>query len=268
VTEDSSITLQTVIDQFKNISPELGKALIFKRDGEIVASIENNIKEDQAQKIASSYDEIAKESGIIGGLETLSIQGPNNQLEITSANNHYLAALASRAAEEKMVKALACVIVPTVIKLLDRGELISTKNKSPEVVPPSEDIAVAEPTAPEEPIHVESPPKEPLITPEPVIPKPPVNQLLVERIGGLLVPSDAVRVDAELVAKWHDLYGGRAITQLKVETLEGRSLKCKFKPMREAEVNLKGIIQIPERILHFLGTGEGKLVTVKPVVAT
>ena len=91
---------------------------------------------------------------------------------------------------------------------------------------------------------------------------------MVEKIGGLLVASDVVRVDVDVVAKWSELYGDREISLVNVETLEGKSAVCKFKPMKEAEGNAKGIIQIPEKILQTLGTGAGKLVMVKPFIPT
>ena len=120
MTEETSITLQTVISEFKNISPEVTKAFIFKKDGEILASIEGNVEEEHAKKIADSFDEIASQAAVIGGLELVAVQGVSTQLEISSTNNSYLATVASRAADEKMVKALTRIIVPTVIKLLDQ----------------------------------------------------------------------------------------------------------------------------------------------------
>jgi len=264
VAEDSSITLQTVIEEFKNISPELSKAFIFKRDGEIIASIEDNVVNDQAKKVAASFDEIAKQSEVIGGVEMLSIQGVNSQLKITSTNNRYLATVASRAADEKMVKALAYVIVPTVIKLLDQ---IDSGGKPADQVQAAVKETGTPTQSPEEPNQV-SFPSIPAASSEQVIPKPPVNQFMVEKIGGLLVASDVVRINTELVHKWSELYGDREITQVNVETLEGKSVVCKFKPMKEADGSVRGIIQIPERILQTLGTGEGKLVMVKPFVST
>ena len=120
VTEETSITLQTVISEFKNISPEVTKAFVFKKNGEVLASIEGNVEEEHAKKIADSFDEIASQAAVIGGLELVAVQGISTQLEISSTNNNYLATVASRAADEKMVKALTRIIVPTVIKLLDQ----------------------------------------------------------------------------------------------------------------------------------------------------
>lgn len=98
------------------------------------------------------------------------------------------------------------------------------------------------------------------------LPEPPVNQFMVEKTGGLLVPADTVRVDSEVIAKWNDLYGDKQIAQVHIETLEGKTTTCKFKPIKETNHNAKGIIQIPEKILQALQTSKGKLVIVKPVI--
>jgi hypothetical protein len=89
---------------------------------------------------------------------------------------------------------------------------------------------------------------------------------MIEKIGGLLVPADTVRVDSEVIAKWNDLYGDKQIAQVHIETLEGKKTNCKFKPIKETNHNAKGIIQIPEKILQALQTSKGKLVIVKPVI--
>lgn len=257
--------MQTVINEFKNISPEVTKAFIFKKDGEILASIEGNVEEEHAKKIADSFDEIATQAAVIGGLELVAVQGVSTQLEITSTNNSYLATVASRAADEKMVKALTRIIVPTVIKLLDQVNP-SPSNQPSDAAKLAVNEAEDAVTPPEEPNRTGLRIDSSMQSSEQALPKPPVNQFMVEKIGGLLVASDVVRVDADVVAKWSELYGDREISLVNVETLEGKAAVCKFKPMKEAEGNAKGIIQIPERILQTLGTGAGKLVMVKPFI--
>ena len=101
---------------------------------------------------------------------------------------------------------------------------------------------------------------------EPMLPEPPVNQFMIEKIGGLLVPCDIVRVDSEVIAKWHDIYGDKEITQVHIETLEGKAIICGFKPIKETSHNGKGIIQFPEKVLQALQTSKGKLVIVKPEI--
>jgi predicted regulator of Ras-like GTPase activity (Roadblock/LC7/MglB family) len=267
VTEASSTALQTIIREFKNISPELTSAFIFQKDGKILASTEA-LTEDQAKRLGDAYNDIADQAEVIGGLEALTIQGVGSQLSITSMNNCYTVAVSSLAADEKVIKALTCVIVPTVMKLLDQISPALPSNQLFDIEK-SEIKQVEETVQPaEEPTPMEPVPDVPDVTSEPIFPRPPVNQFMVEKLEGLLVASDTVRVDKDVVAKWRDLYGDKEITQVNVETLEGKAVICKFKPMKEADGNAKGIIKIPERILQILETGEGKLVIVKPVIFT
>lgn len=75
-----------------------------------------------------------------------------------------------------------------------------------------------------------------------------------------------MRIDSEVIAKWHDIYGDKEITQVHIETLEGKAILCGFKPIKETSNNGKGIIQFPEKVMQALQTSKGKLVMVKPEI--
>jgi len=107
---------------------------------------------------------------------------------------------------------------------------------------------------------------EPEIDTEPLLPEPPVTQLIVENIGGLLVPSDTVRIDNEVITQWNELYGDKKISEVTIETLSGKTTRCKFKQIKKSKDAGKGIIKMPEKIQLTLETSQGALVTVKPVV--
>jgi hypothetical protein len=107
---------------------------------------------------------------------------------------------------------------------------------------------------------------EPEVNPEPLLPEPPVNQFIVENLGGLLVPSDTVRIDSAVIVQWKDLYSDKKIEEVDVETLNGKTTRCKFKPIKGSKYEGKGIIQMPEKIQLTLQTTKGELVMVKPVV--
>jgi len=267
VTEAYSTALQTIINEFKNITPEITNTFIFKKNGEIVASTETT-NADQNKKLIAAFNDIADRAENIGGVETLAIQGADSQLSITSMNNHYLVNVSSCAADEKIVKTLTNVIVPAVVKLVDKiselsgNELLQAKN--PEVKPVEEIVLPDEQTTQSESILDMSA----SFSSEPMLPEPPVNQFMIEKIGGLLVRCDIVRVDSEVIAKWHDIYGDKEITQVYIETLEGKSIICGFKPIKETSHNAKGIIQFPEKVLQALQTSKGKLVIVKPVITS
>lgn len=180
--------------------------------------------------------------------------------------NLYLAMVSTRAANQKIVNSLCHVIVPTVVKLMDpfpspekaiatsEPELAETKTKKETALQTEEDDP-----------HPKSDASAPL-DPERFLPQPPVNQFMIEKISGILVQADTVRVGGEVISQWHELYGDKQITHVNIQTLDGKTATCKFKPIKEEKGNTKGIIQIPEKILQTLQTSKGKLVMVKPVI--
>ena len=267
MTQAYSNPLQIIIDEFKNISPEIKRTFVFKTNGEIVACDETTT-DDQSKKLASTFLNLSSKAEVIGDIETLTIQGADSQLNITSTNNnYYLTTVSSRSADVKIVTSLTRVIIPTVMTLMDEISSDTSDNELPQNVEsetkPTEEVILS----PQEPISNEpATDVQATFSSDPPLPQPPVTQFMVEKIGGLLVPSDTVRVDSGVIKKWSDLYGDIQITQIHIETLEGKTTTCKFRAIKEADINAKGIIQIPEKILQSLQTSKGNLVIVKPVI--
>ena len=110
MTDTDSIALQTIIDEFRNISPEITDAFMFKADGEIEACIESKAM-DRVKKSIFSFNDVNEKAAIIGGIASLSIQGADSQLNVVSINNRHLATISLRAANPKIVKALTTVIL-------------------------------------------------------------------------------------------------------------------------------------------------------------
>ena len=266
MTEAYSTALQPVIDEFKGVAPEIVETFIFNENGEIIANTETGTDE-QIKKSIDAFNNISDRAGTVGGIETLIIQGANSQLNITAIKNLHIATVSSLSADEKIVKILSGILIPTVLKLVDQSALELSNNeltqdKNTEVEPIEKVVSPDEQTIQSQSI----PDILASFNSEPLLPNPPVNQFMVKKIGGFLTASDTVRIDGEVIAKWHDLYEAKEITWVHIETLEGSAVLCKFKPIKETSLNAKGIIRIPEKILRALQTGEGKLVKVKPEV--
>ena len=249
--------IQTIINEFKTLGPDITNTVVFKMDGETLAACENTTPE-QTQSLIDGINGITH-ANCIGGIENFTIQDINTQLSLTSVDSVYLATLSSRQTDQKIIKSLTRVVVPTVIQLSNGKTAISQKKKKRQTKTVS---AAKGAILPPELKPEVKPISEPEAPPEPILPKAPSSQLMVERIGGLLVPSDLVRIDLEVVEKWRELFGDKYFSMVSVETLEGRTAKCRFRTKSIA----KGIIQIPDRILRSLQTGKGKLVIVKPVI--
>jgi len=302
-----SEVLQTVVDEFANLSSETTNAFIFKENGETVAS-DRVTTEDQTKSVVTSFTNLSLQSDIIGGLENLSIRGATSQIQVAAIENLYLATVSSREADPKIINSLTHVLVPTIVKLLNqqitKEEQLTEEKleipKEPEIELKEEEAPFDEiPQAPEVEITEESVDeiiKEPEVefmeheepaddavlseeestmddsseeesSSEPLLPEPPINQLMVEKIKGFRAPADTVRVDSEVIAKWTELYDEKELL-ISIQTLEGKETTCKFKPLKDSRSNAKGIIQIPEKILQILEVTKGQLVMVSPEIDT
>jgi hypothetical protein len=96
--------------------------------------------------------------------------------------------------------------------------------------------------------------------------EPMSNQFMVEDIGGLLVSADTVRIDKETLTQWQELWENYVIEEVEIETFEGKSARCKVKPIKDLKQEGKGVVQIPQKIQHVLEIRKGELVKVKPLV--
>ena len=104
------------------------------------------------------------------------------------------------------------------------------------------------------------------LTSEPLLPKPPVNQFMVEKISGLMVSSDTVRIDKEIISGWSNICNDKHIPVVIIEALNGKKAKCKFKPIKDSKYFGKGVIQIPAKIMDILELSQGELIMIQPVL--
>jgi hypothetical protein len=86
VTEAYFSALQTIIDEFKTISPETTNALMFKSNGQTIANTKATT-EEQTKKLITNFNSITQQAETIGGIENLTIQATDSQLNITAMNN-------------------------------------------------------------------------------------------------------------------------------------------------------------------------------------
>ncbi|MBM4400902.1 MAG: hypothetical protein FJ045_03010 [Crenarchaeota archaeon] len=273
-----AFALKNTLDEIQNICPDVSNTFIFK-DGKILAKGETT-NEKPANNTINAFDTITERADAIGGLEAVTIQGANGRVNIACMNDFYLTTVSSKKADENYVNTLTRVLIPTVIKLVEKIHPTSTDDETLTVEPePVEDEVAEENEADNaeidenEPVEEETATTEPTeeaetpeVDDEPLLPEPPVTQFIVENLGGLLVSSDTVRIDKTVIAEWNNLYGDKKINEVDVETLDGITTRCKFKPIKDEKHKGKGTIRMPEKIQLTLETKKGDLVMVKPVV--
>ena len=278
-----SYALKTTINEIKSVSPQVTNAFIFCKDGEIVAQ-DDNTNEETIKNSIAFFNELTENTDVFGRLESFTVQCSNGQVTfIPCIKDFYLATVSSREIDEKIFYALTKVLVPTIIKLISQltdsseSQLIfleKPKPKAPakqvepepeiQTIPPVETKQVEKQIVEPEPKPVEQQEKTPEIILEPTLPKASVHQLMVDKTSGILSSSDTVRIDCGIVDGWNETYEGRNISRVIVETLKMKKLECKVKPMKDTTI--KGIIQIPEKILQALEISKGELVMINPVI--
>jgi predicted regulator of Ras-like GTPase activity (Roadblock/LC7/MglB family) len=290
-----AFALKNTLNEIKNICPDISHAFIFKKDGKIIAKDENTSKKN-INNAVDAFDAITERADAIGGLESVTFHGANGRVNIACINDFYLTTIASKEADEKYVNTLTRVLVPTVLKLVEKihpasieDDTLTTLKPEPAEDNDADEITEDAKVCEKELLLEETDATEP--EPEPLLPEPPVNQFIVENLGGFLVPSDTdalkkhrifkgvvenlggflvpsdtVRIDSAVIVQWKDLYADKKIEEVDVETLNGKTTRCKFKPIKGSKYEGKGVIQMPEKIQLTLQTTKGELVMVKPVV--
>ena len=222
-------------------------------EGETLAASEGTTPE-QTQTLIANLNSVTH-AECIGGIEGLTIQDLNTQLSVAAVGEVYLATVSSRIADQKIIKSLTQIVAPTVIQLAKGAVVVEKQRVLPEKVLSKVEAVLTEQKSERAIPDLES-------LPEPYLPKAPTTQFMVDKIGGLLVSSDTVRIDSEVIENWQNLYDKKTFTAVSIETLEGKTVTCKFKPQKDA----KGIIGVPDKILQTLQSSKGKLVIVKPVI--
>jgi hypothetical protein len=254
-----TFALKNTLNEIQNICPDIKSTFIFNEDGEIIAGSDDT-PEKSIVRVVDSFDSIMEKVDAIGGIEGMILESSKGRLSISRMNDLYLVTVTSKNADKNYVNTVTRVLVPTVLKLLERINPTSFKHNLPKVEIEPEIPAVK---AVEKPVEkrIEEPE-----TREPVLPEPTVTQFIVENIGGLLVPADTVRIDNETLSHWQELYGDKKIEEVEVETFGGQVARCKVKPIKDSKHEGKGLIQVPEKIQNTLEIRKGELVRVKPVI--
>ena len=258
-----SFALKNTLNEIQNVCPDIKNSFMFKKDGQIIARDENT-PEDVVVRVIDSFDGILDKADAIGGVEGIVLEGSKGKANISCMNDLYLVTVTSKKADMNYVTTVTRVLIPTILRLLEKIHHAPLKSNTPPIkteIPVTEELEEQEETPIEETMEE----SEESLEAKTLLTDLPVNQLIVENLGGLLVPSDTVRIDSEILSQWEEVYDGAKIEQTEVETFYGKTTICKVKPIKDSKYAGKGIIRTPEKIQLNLEIKKGELVRVKPV---
>ncbi len=285
-----SFALKSTLGEIPNICPDVKGAFIFREDGEIVA-VDMKTDEQTIVQFIDKLDPLLEGTKTLGGnLETLVLECENGQLNVSWINKFYLAMITSKKADKAYVDTIRRVLIPTIIRLIEQlkptCDNIRVDTEEDALSPSNRDSDFEEPEQDDESETADELPAEDVTenventlentetesnavaeekTNDASI-EPPVNQFIVENIGGLLVPADTVRIENNVLAKWQESYPHARLDQVEIETFGGKSVTCKVKALKDSKFEGKGVVQMPEKIQNTLEIKKGELVRVKPLV--
>jgi len=269
-----SFALRNTLNEIRNVCPGVSSTFIFRTDKKIIIGDEST-SEKAIMRVLDAFDGVLERATTTGGLESVTIKYNNGRVNVSCVNDYYLVTVLSKQADERYVSITTRILVPTVLKLLEKihPALPESNASTPETKELEPDFSTTEELQEREDKSV----KETLtketentgeteIKVEPVLQEPPANQFLVENLAGLFVPSDTVRIDSNVIAQWKELCSDKSIEEVEVETFNGKATQCKFKPIKDLKYEGQGVVQIPEKIQVALEIKKGDLVKVKPIV--
>jgi hypothetical protein len=270
-----TFALKNALNEIRNVCPDVTNTFMFREDGEIIVGDENTSEETMVH-VVDAFNGIFEKADAIGGVECITIEGSDGRVNVSWLNDLYFVTVTSRKADVNYVNTVTRVLIPTVLRLLEKicptplkSNLPLTKKEHQVRIERDEELEKSEPVAePVEETVMEGPEQtvEAETKHEQLLPEPPVNQLIVEDLGGLLVPSDTVRIDSELLSQWEELYEGRKIEEVEIGTFDGKTMRCKVKTIKDSKFEGKGMIQMPEKVQTALEIRKGELVRAKPII--
>jgi hypothetical protein len=258
-----SFALKHTLDEVQKVCPDIKSVFVLDENSELIAKDENTGEKTVSQAV-DLFKEIIEKAETVGGVEDITVQGINGRVNISHMEEIYLFTVTSDKADLNYVRTVTHVLVPTVLKVLQKITPAPLTRSPPKIEKETENSTAENAEEPEMEKHVES--VQPEERSESILPEAPVTQFIVEDMKGLLTPSDSVRIDSSIMEQWNELYEGRNMEEADVETFGGKSIRCKVKPIKDLRLEGQGKIQIPGKLQDILEIRKGELVRVKPVV--
>jgi predicted regulator of Ras-like GTPase activity (Roadblock/LC7/MglB family) len=263
-----SFALRNTLNEITNACPDIQSIFLFKQDGDIISG-EEKAQEEAAVHAVDALDDVLEKAEALGGVQNIILEGTKGTVNVSRMNDFYLVTVVPEKADLEYVNTLTNVLVPTVLKLLEK--ISPALNRDGQSEPENEEPTVKPDVKPieestEETVEKHEEREVSEASSERILPEPQVNQFIVENVGGLFSSSDTVRIDSDAISQWTEQYEDKKIEQATIETFGGKSVHCKLKPIKDPKYEGKGVIQIPEKIQQSLEIRKGELVRVKPII--
>lgn len=117
--ETRSFALESALTEMGNACPDIKNSFMFSEGGEIVARDERT-SDSAATRVINAFDSISEKADAIGGVKGIALESSRGIVRISCVNDLYLVTVTSREADMNYVNTVTRVLIPTVIKLLEK----------------------------------------------------------------------------------------------------------------------------------------------------
>lgn len=215
-----SFALKDTLNEIHQVCPGIKNLFILRENGEILTGDENTAEESIVRGI-DALDAMLEKAEAMDDVERIVFEGSKGRLNVSHMNDLYIVTVTGKDADVNYIGDITQILVSTVVKLVKK---ISSASTNCDLDEPEEESAVEhvedeteelarEPETTEEKEHKESETELESIPPEAQ-----VSQFIIENLGGLLVPGDTVRIDADVLLKWKEMYEDRKVEEVEIET--------------------------------------------------
>lgn len=290
--EVHATAFKTALAEIKNVCPDVNSAYILLDNGKVVSN-DDQVIDSNVEKAMNTLQELTEKGSSLGGLSDLVIDGDKGKVYVSQVNGTYSVMALSKRADLNFLRTVTNIVFPTVLKVLEginSETVLSPPFKSTPIVPErplipaplepeTEEEEKVEETveetqeleAPEERVkskfsHLAEEDEEEATEEAETVLELPSQQLIVDKFGGLMVRSDTVQLDSDVLEKWASTLDLNEIHEVDIETFRGKTVRCKVKLINDEKLQGRGIVRIPEKTCDALELKRGELVRVKPVV--
>ncbi len=128
-----SIALKNTLDEMRNACPDINHAFLFTEEGEIAAG-DAETSEKVIVRVIDAFDSIMERADAIGGIESVTMEGGKGTVTLSRFGENYLVTVASEKADMKYVGTLTRVLIPTVLRVLEKLSPTPTKSLPPRLL--------------------------------------------------------------------------------------------------------------------------------------
>jgi len=286
----SNLALVNALNEIKKADSNVTKLFIFQDDK--VLAKDEKVGEEEAYKTVKAFQTLKEHADTVDGVETITLKGAQERLDITQINGYYLTIITPSGADDESITNLTHVLAPNILQKTFElpqsskqmteivvSEVVASEEVSAEVIQPEiEQEALQEiqqsieQMASEAEIETEPTPSLTQQTVEELhSPSTEYAEFTVDTKGGLGLISgsaDTVRLDAITVGRWTERYGEGKISKIMInEPNSGQKTECTFEQITDDKYDHEGLALLPEPILRALKIKKGAKILVKPLLS-